>query len=180
MLQVLGGGVEVIRERLVADTFIVGTKNVALSPPVESLNRTIYIPQFIWAGGVLGSSPYDGFNPRWEVTAKNNLQLVNAGDAAGTFGFNLKMWEVNRDLAVQVVTATITVSPGPYTNNIAISPVPDIARAWVIPLFEYQRAYNYPGWMYFKLTTASNLQLIAYQAGVTTTAVAKFLIVNLF
>ena len=180
MLEVLGGGVEVIRERLVTDSFIVGTKNVALDPPVESLDRTVYIPQFIWGSGAIGSSPYNGYNPRWELTDKNNLQLVNAGDPAGLFPFILKILEVNRDLAAQVVTANITYSSTPSTNNIPIKPVPDPARALVIPLYEFSRSYDRTNYAYYSLTSASNLQVVAYQYGITSVAVGKFLIVNLF
>ena len=180
MLQVLGGGVEIVRERLVTDSFIVGTKNVALDPPVESLDRTIYIPQFIWGSGYIGSSPYDGFNLRWELTARDNLQLINSGDPSGNLTFRLKILELSRDLDVQVVTANITYSPTPSTNNIPINPVPDPARALVIPLYEHSRSYDRPNFAYYSLTSNSNLQVVAYQYGASAVAVAKFLIVNLF
>jgi len=180
MLQVSGGGVEVLRERTITDTTIVGTKDIALSPPVESLDRLIYIPQVVFGGGYLGSSPWLGSNIRWEVTAEDNLQVINSGDPAGTYGFKLKLLEVNRKLAAQVVTAGITYSPTPSVNNIPITPVPDLARALVIPLYEYQHRYDRPNVAYYELTSANILQVVAYQYGATTTAVAKFLIVNLF
>jgi len=180
MLQVLGGGVEVLRERLVTDTTIVGTKDIALSPPVESLNRIIYVPQVVFGGGYLGGSPWLGSNIRWEVTAKDNLRVINSGDPAGNYPFRLKLLEVNRDLAAQVVAANVTYSPTPSINNIPITPVPDLARALVIPLYEYQRSYDRPNIAYYELTSANNLQVVAYQYSATTTAVGKFLIVNLF
>lgn len=181
MLQVLGGGVEVLRERLIQDTTIIGIKIITLDPPVESLDRTIYVPQFIWAGGYPGSTPWLGSNIRWELTARNNFQVVNAGDPAGLYPFACKIIEVNRDLAIQMVTASITYSPTPSINDIAINPVPDIARALVIPLYEWQDQYDRPGYASYYLTSKSNLRVVAYQYGGTATGVvAKFLIVNLF
>ncbi len=179
MLQVLGDGLNILRERIVSDSTITGTKDIALSPPVKSLDRLIYIPQVVSGGGYLGSSPYLGNNIRWEVTAQDNLQVINSGDPNGNYAFKLKLLEVNRNLAAQVVSANLTYSPGVTVNNIPINPVRSISRALVIPLYEYQRSYDRPGWADFALTSADSLQVNAYQYGLTSVAAAKFLIVNL-
>lgn len=181
MLQVLGGGVEIIRERLISDTTVVGPKNIAINPPVESLDRTIYIPQVVSGGGYPGTSPlYLGNNVRWEMNATNNLLVTNSGDAAGLYPFRMKILEVNRDLNIQLVSANLTYGPGPSINNVAISPVPDLARVLVIPLWEYQKSYDRPNWVYYQLVSNSILQVVAWQYSDTSTAVAKILIVNLF
>ncbi len=170
------GGLTLLRSQEISDTSIVGTKDISLPQPVADLARTIYYPQWINGGGFLGSSPYLGHLLSFELTARDNLRVTNAGDPAGLYPFVLKIEEYAENLRARVASGAVSFGPTNPTTNLAITPVRRVDRAGVLRLSDYQKSYDRPNWGRFRLSAVNNLEVITYQYNDSTSPTLKFLV----
>jgi len=163
-------GLKVRSFQMISDSAIEGTKDVEID--AVNLARTFYLP-FVQAGG---HACYTYHTNRWQLTAPNNLQVYGQGLG---LPFNLAIYETDKDLKPQFAGGLINYSNSYYTNNLSISPVNDIQRTIVIPLFRTDWGYTAPNWCRYKLTAPNNLQVIGYKYSTTSNVYGFFLIVEI-